>query len=746
MVNRENNLFYKTIWYIFFALVLSSLLTPVWVFKEPLFPYITSKAFFFRIVIEAALPFYYYCLFVNPKLRPKLTQPLNLAVLIFLVINIITSVAGVNVSRSFLGNFERMGGTWYLAHLTLLFFYVQAVGQAGGKYLKIFLQSFIGVAVVLTLNGFSGKVGGPVFIEDPSLPFRVSSTFGNPIFFASYLIVPLFLAVYFALQEAKRGLKVAYWITAVLLLLGVYISGTRGAVVGVIAGLLVSLIVYILLAGKSKFRKYGLVAFGLLLVVSLGLYGFKNKLPQGSILYRVFNLRDSNTEARLIQWRMALQGAKEHLLLGVGPENYYVIFDKFYDPEMYKYDASWFDKPHNYPLEILVTNGIFGFLSYALMFVFALYALWKAYKSGLLSLLEMSALFAGMVAYQTQNLTVFDTVSASGAFFAFIGLCAFLWTESFENFSQDKNQDKPRGEGFIPKAALVVFLGLIFYVEYVSNFYSMQASKRVNFGQAYGLYDVKTAANYFESALSVPSNLDPEQVANYYSNFTASMVSSSDSKLDKNFVLEQLQKATASQRAITQKIKNDPILWMRLAMDEINLASFQGKSVEAAKDSINQGVALAPKRAEVQQLWIQYYSALLDWKSLAPVAENMVRLNPYNSELRWQLAMAYYLNGQMEQAVKAGDQAVSGGYKFSQLQQFAWYVQYYLTKKDYQKVIPLLEKAVELQPNEIGLFVDLAKAYAQIGDMGHAKALAQQVAKSDPSKAAAMDEFIKSLK
>ena len=37
-----------------------ALLTPFWVFKDLLFPYITSKAYFLRITVELALPFYVY--------------------------------------------------------------------------------------------------------------------------------------------------------------------------------------------------------------------------------------------------------------------------------------------------------------------------------------------------------------------------------------------------------------------------------------------------------------------------------------------------------------------------------------------------------------------------------------------------------------------------------------------------------------------------------------------------------------
>src|SRR6185369_16632465 len=147
-----------------------------------------------------------------------------------------------------------------------------------------------------------------------------------------------------------------------------------------------------------------------------------NKLPQGSDLTRLFQLRDSNTSARLVQWGVALRGFKDHPLFGVGPENYYIIANKYYNPAIYQFDRSWFDKPHNYLIEVLVTDGALGFTVYLAILVLIAVAFYKGYKSGFLSLMEFVILLAALLAYQIQNLTVFDTVPASLAFYCLMGL------------------------------------------------------------------------------------------------------------------------------------------------------------------------------------------------------------------------------------------------------------------------------------------------------------------------------------
>ena len=43
--------------------------------------------------------------------------------------------------------------------------------------------------------------------------------------------------------------------------------------------------------------------------------------------------------------------------------------------------------------------------------------------------MEFSILVAGLIAYQAQNMFVFDTVSASVAYFVFLGFLAYMWGE-----------------------------------------------------------------------------------------------------------------------------------------------------------------------------------------------------------------------------------------------------------------------------------------------------------------------------
>ena len=163
-------------------------------------------------------------------------------------------------------------------------------------------------------------MGMKPIVTDPSLP-RISIFFGNPIYVGSFMILPMFLAAFFARQAETPGGKAWYWMLAVLQLLAIYLSGTRGAIVGLIIGLFLAGVVYVAFAGSNQVRLWSGAILLLFVFAAGALYINHDKLPEGTTLRRVFNLQDSNTESRFIQWRTAWQGAKDYWYSGTGPEN-----------------------------------------------------------------------------------------------------------------------------------------------------------------------------------------------------------------------------------------------------------------------------------------------------------------------------------------------------------------------------------------------------------------------------------------
>ena len=725
---------------VFVLLVFSALLTPFWVFKDLLFPFVTSKAFYLRIVVELALPFYVYLVLRYKEYRPSLRNPLSISVLAFLFINFIAAIFGANVLRSFWGNFERMGGVFYTAHLVLLYFYVLLFGQISVRLFRAFLQgllvigglvSFDGIMVWLTHNHF--------LLNDPSYP-RVSGSFGNPIYIASFLVIPVFIAAFLAFNEEIRWKKIGYWLLALMQTWVIFLSATRGAIVGLGIGIFIAAVLYIVLNPIRKVRIWGSYAvLGFVVVLGL-LFSFHNSLPQGTTLRRVFNLKDSNTEARLIQWKVALHGVGERPVLGYGPENYYVVSNQFYNPEIFQYDASWFDKPHNYWIEVMVTSGILGFIAYAGILVFSLWSFWKGYKSEILSLEEFCVLVCGFIVYQIQNLFVFDTVAASVAFFAFCGMAAYIWFEA----TKTETAKKPL-LGLDQTFSSVVF-GIVgiaaIYLIVVCNAQQMSLGKDVNYGYAYASVDPATSQSYFDKAFNSSFNFDPVQTANKYADLAIGLAGGGG----KN-ATSTLQNAIDQEKKAIAVVPNDPTAWQELCSLylEYGLVT-QTVMPQEAFDAAHTAINLAPRRPEplIALSQLQLYSN--DTQGAQATLEQEVQNTPGNLNAKMQLAIIYSYNGQTDKAVQLGESVLASGYQPRQAREVTWLADIYMERHDINNSIRLYTLATQLDPNDFNSYWNLAQAYAQGGQKQTALQIAQQLLQKSPENATTIQKFIDSLK
>lgn len=735
----------KFVFYTFFSLLCFLLLTPLVSFGALLFPFVTSKSFFFRIVIELCLPFYVFILVSQPEARPKLKSPLNFAILAFLFINIISALLGVNAFRSFLGNFERMGGVFYLAHLALLYFYLLCIGALKPQYLQRLLKGLVFVSVLISLNGIIGKLGGPTLTPDVSLPLRVSSTLGNPIFLASFLILPFGLSLFFASQAEIFRNRILYIAAALLILITIFLTGTRGALVGLLGGLLVGFVFLLFTARNKALKKWGIVAFGALIILGVFLFVFRNALPSGSIFRRLTEFNDSNAKARLLEWGIALKGSRDYLLLGTGAENYYIIANKNYEPKQYQFDRSWFDKPHNYILEILDTNGIIGLGAYLSFLFFVFWAVFKAYRAGLITDVELAILFGAWTAYQVQNLFVFDTVSASVSLFIFAGFSAFLQNEALENKTIRKNN------GFSNQVwAKVSFVGVgIFslYLLVVFNFAPMALAKNINYG--YTAYSKTSAPNftlseqYFNKAIGTIFVYDPTELFFKYSDM-ALAASQTSGKLQPEFVSNVLKEGVALGEKAVQSNPNNPINWYYLAALRYFQAVGKGEAVPpSAQESLQKAEQLAPGRPEIYYLRIQFAISSKNYAQALSLSEEYYRHYPYLDLAAWQLAWVHNLLGHTEQAGIYALEAMIKGYKLEAFKETKLLINYYESRQDYQEVIKLYEAATTYDPNNAEVYVGLVKAYYNAGRLSDAINLAKELVKAEPSLREELQPWLK---
>ncbi|MCX6797252.1 MAG: O-antigen ligase family protein [Candidatus Doudnabacteria bacterium] len=732
--------------YFFIFLIFSVLLTPFFVFRDLLFPYVTSKAFFLRIAVELALPFYLFLIVIHKQFRPSLKNPLTVSVLAFWAINFISALFGVNIAKSLWGNFERMGGAYYLLHLTLVYFYLLLLARINPIIFSRFLKSAVVISGMLSVYGSLVAAGMHPWVADPSLP-RISIVFGNPIYVGSFLILPMFLSAFLALQGEKLWEKVMYWFFAGIQLLAIYLSGTRGAVVGLAMGLFLAGAAYIILVKKRRVRIIGSAIFaGFILTVGL-LYFFHNSMPQGSTLRRVFNLNDSNTQARLIQWKTALKGLKDYPVLGAGPENYYIIANKYHNPEIGKYDKSWFDKPHNYLLEILVTSGSLGFLAYLSILAFGFFAIWRAFKKGFFGLFEFIVLETGLVVYQIQNLFVFDNVSASLMFYVYFAFAGFLWQESSPPLPKQKNKEKNwqylQTFGY---AVFAVSCLVCLYALYATEIIPMRISKNVNYGYAYSSVDPKKGLGYFDKALSLPFNIDPGETAMKYADFVLAAQQNPRLKSDPDFVKENIDRSINTLEELVRQIGNYPIYWHKLANIYVVKAVFEKTPLsQRGEEALQTAINLAPKRMEARMFKAQLRAMQGNNSEAFEIIRQVASDYPADQDVLWQKALLEKQMGQITEAVLIAEGLIKQDYKFRNWRETAWIGDYYKQNKDYEKLFALYEKLSKDNILDMDGYWQLAKDYMTAGQRDKALELGNKILKAEPNRKQEILDFFRGL-
>jgi O-antigen ligase len=177
-------------------------LTPLIVANSFFFPFITGKAFYFRVLAEIAVAGWAVLAVADARYRPKFT-PVSIAVLAFIVWMFIADLFAPNAPKAFWSNFERMEGWVLLIHLGGFFLAASAVLGVERKWRAWFLTS-LAVSVLVIGYAFFQEVGVLAVHQGQT---RLDATFGNSIYLAIYLLFNVFIAGWLAFTEQRAWLK-----------------------------------------------------------------------------------------------------------------------------------------------------------------------------------------------------------------------------------------------------------------------------------------------------------------------------------------------------------------------------------------------------------------------------------------------------------------------------------------------------------------------------------------------------------
>lgn len=467
--------------------------------SSQVFPFITGKNFSFRVIVGILFFAWLALAFLREEYRPK-TSPLLAAVALFVGVMFIANIFGIEPKQSFWSNFERMEGWVSLVHFLAYVLVLSSVLTSKDLWRKFWNTTVIasvGVglfAMAQLLREYLVEVLGRPANEGLAqlLPIvnqggdRLDATFGNATYLAVYMLLHIFITITLLLRykSLTRNWKIFYTAALGLQLISLYFTATRGAILGLIGGLIVTTV--LLLIFEKRGTKVWRFSVGVIvtIVVLVGLFfALKDTtfVREQNTLNRLasISLEDNTTKSRFIMWDLAWKGVQERPILGYGQGNFNYVFNTHYNPELYNQEQ-WFDRAHNVVFDWLIAGGFVGFIAYVLIYVALIRMI---IFNDQLSKREKIVFIGMLSAYIFQNLFVFDQLGSYMLFFAIIAYIHSLGAKKdlFPNLFEIQAETRDR-------IVVPILVTCLFVVPYLVNadgyFQSKTGIRALNVGAA----------------------------------------------------------------------------------------------------------------------------------------------------------------------------------------------------------------------------------------------------------------------
>ena len=645
------------------------LVTPLIVMARPLpdtfFPFIVGKAIYYRTLIEIAFGLWIVLALRDPRNRAP--RSLLLPILaIYVFVTFLASVFGVSQTRSMWSTYERMQGFVDVAHWLLFVWVATAVLRTWIDW-RALLNFNLLIAAIMGILGLSQQFqwGWLVYLSGGR---RLDITLGNPTYVGVYMMVAIvislaFLAHSFVKEEEpaqtgqrqrprrrarnraeqrREGIPIVYWwrafwiSTALLSFWILFLTGTRGALIGLTVAVLTVGLTYIFWGNMRRVRLASIITLASIVVLVAVLIpvrhtaAFDSIAGSGTMLSRIANIGfdDDSLKGRISSARVGLRGFLEKPVLGWGPENFTIAYDRLVSAEIVATAVTSFDQAHNKPIEELTTKGILGFLAYMSIWGYMVWVLWKRVP-GLGSANQLFTLFiAGALAgYFAQNLFLFDTPGTVVNFYLLLSFAVFLdgtglpvevpaektTTWSNRRFLQS---DTALISGLVVMGVVVV--GMIYVVNGGPYRGSTEILKSLNqeisWTERVKIYDDTISA--FPPLANYPRIISLNQLTSNWSQLTEE---------ETRLALELVKKEEIA------GLKAEPEEWrlyLALAALYRRSASVDAASASKARELVEQALRLAPLRIEVHQNLVEQHLLEGNGPGAQGVIDDYLAVNP----------------------------------------------------------------------------------------------------------------------
>lgn len=410
----------------------SAVLVILWAVLSPLLFWTgTRDPFLIKTVLTHFLVPLAFALWISrlieeKALRELLRDPILLA---FLAVAFFTVLSAVNATHKSL--------VWEALCLLVFWCALYLISSEISREGAMALLWGVCFSTLLTcLYGAFQKAGADPISWQTNFGGRPGSSFGNPNFFAGYLVVVF--PVVFVMMSASRALAPNIFLGSLcfLILMNLAWTQTRGAWFAFILSFL------FVLAGQFFWTRFqtksgrflfrgSFWAFMLMVIVGFVLFGGGSS---GASRRPFFDPKDTSVAERLFKWRTAFEMLKEHPLLGVGAGNLKVRYALYQarvrEKSLYPLRATSESNVHNDFLQIAAETGALGLLAFLLIFGAYFWRAWRTLRDtiGSNDFFLNLGFCAAVLAFLAYGLTNFPMriIPTAGSLFIFLGLTRAL--------------------------------------------------------------------------------------------------------------------------------------------------------------------------------------------------------------------------------------------------------------------------------------------------------------------------------
>lgn len=707
-----------------------------------IFPYIFPKQAFFQIIVEIIFALYIFLALKNPEYRPR-SSWLWRGLLAYSCVMVLSSVFGVNAYHSFWSNYERMAGVVSLLHYLAFLFLAANVFKTQKDWYAFFDFSIL-ASVIEAFYGLSQSAG----IFTSSGGARIDGTIGNASFLAGYMLINALLAFWLALEKKSATWRWLYSGVIILNLIVLYQTETRGALVALVIGVFCLMLFFIFARAKDlaglpfrrleHLKKYviGLLIFFMIVAASIWLVRESQFVKHSPTLYRVthINLSDTTAQTRLLAWKMSWQGFVERPIFGWGPENYSVVFNKYYDPHLYPVE-SWFDRSHNAFLDILVNTGVAGSAIYLAIVFLAFWYLWAAWREGKINYFTAAVFSIIFLAYGIQNIFVFDTQVTLLMFYSLMAFIVFL---SIKPLAAE-NKFQSVTPNFLFKA--LVILVLIFTAYFVNIKPGLASLTGISALQSLQQGKANDSLSQFKAAFDI-GTFGLSEVAMRVQDAAMQLSQNQNipAEVKNNFVALAVE---GMNRSLEQEPLNVRFM-MILSSTYLSAASSENSYLTDADTLLQKALELSPTRQELYFYIGQVRMFQGRSEEALAMFKRAVELNDQVALSHWNYGIIAIGVGQKDLGEKEVKIARDLGHDFG-VTDIKQIINAYTRTSDWPAIITLHEQWISLSPTDAAAYASLAAVYAQAGDKQKAKDLALQAVAVDPNFKDQAAQFIKEL-